>query len=66
MKVKKRDQEERAFHQGYKAAIRGHSTDFCPYTSRIVARGNWFSGWREGRGILGAHHGIPEYALIAH
>lgn len=49
MRTKKRDKVERVFHQGYKAGMRGHSSDFCPHTGNMEARGAWFSGWREGR-----------------
>lgn len=49
MRTKKRDKSERTFHQGYRAGLRGHSMDFCPYTGDREARGAWFSGWRSGR-----------------
>lgn len=49
MKTQKRNKSERAFLQGCKAGMRGHSADSCPYMSDASSRGNWFSGWREGR-----------------
>jgi len=48
MKRKKRDKSERAFTQGFKAGIRGHEMESCPFTQTEV-RGSWYGGWREGR-----------------
>lgn len=48
MKTQKRDKVERAFHLGYKAGIRGKSSNLCPYTVPET-RGSWMGGWREGR-----------------
>lgn len=49
MKRPKRDKLDRAYHNGYKSGIRGHSEDGCPYQSSTVCRGEWYGGWREGR-----------------
>ncbi|MDB6096389.1 MAG: ribosome modulation factor [Francisellaceae bacterium] len=48
MKRVKRHPVEKAYHQGYKAGIRGHSGNICPYTLGDT-RGLWFGGWRDGR-----------------
>lgn len=45
---KKIDKMNRAFHQGYIAAIRGHSADECHHSIASI-RGSWLGGWREGR-----------------
>jgi len=51
MKARKKiDKVERAFHQGYTAAIKGRSTEECHYSVASV-RGSWLGGWREGREI---------------
>ncbi len=48
MKRKKRNRIDRAFAHGFKAGIRGHEMESCPYGER-AERGSWFSGWRIGR-----------------
>ena len=49
-KEHKRNKVKRAFNQGYKAGMRGRSTDGCPYTTVANERGSWMAGWRDGRG----------------
>lgn len=47
MKRVKRDSLKRAFAQGFRAGIKGHSSDDCPYTN-TNKRGQWLGGWRDG------------------
>lgn len=47
MKRAKRNPIQRAYHSGFKAGLRGHSRDECPY-QEISKRGQWLGGWREG------------------
>lgn len=49
MKTHKRNMVDRAFNKGYKAGMRGRSTDGCPYVTVAVERGSWMAGWRDGR-----------------
>jgi len=49
MKRRKRDKLERAYSLGFKAGIRGHEMESCPFNGSSEARGEWFGGWREGR-----------------
>lgn len=49
MKTKKRDKVDRAFLQGFKAGVRGHDMESCPFVDAFDARGSWFAGWRDGR-----------------
>lgn len=51
MKTKKREKTDRAFTQGFKAGVRGHEMESCPYTAHELTelRGLWCGGWREGR-----------------
>ena len=48
MKTHKRDRVERAYHLGYKAGIRGKSTEICPFEVAGI-RGSRLGGWRDGR-----------------
>ena len=48
MRTAKRDKDKRAYKQGYKQGIKGHSQQLCPYTQEEV-RGFWLGGWRQGR-----------------
>ena len=48
MNRKKRDKNDRAFHNGYHAGTKGHSSDLCPFTDDISRREQWLGGWREG------------------
>ncbi len=48
MKRIKRDRQAHAYTQGYKAGLRGHDMESCPFFE-LEARGAWFRGWREGR-----------------
>lgn len=48
-KRKKRDKSERAYSLGFKAGVRGHEMESCPYNEVAEERGYWFGGWREGR-----------------
>jgi ribosome modulation factor len=52
MKAHKREREHRAFDHGYRAGVRGRSTEQCPYISVIDLRASWLRGWREGRDEL--------------
>ncbi len=51
MKSQKRDKIDRAYHLGYRAGVRGKSTDLCPY-SVAETRGSWMGGWRDAKGAL--------------
>ena len=44
----KRDKIDKAYKQGYRAGIRGHSQDLCNHFEED-ARAAWFNGWREGK-----------------
>ena len=48
MKTFKRDGQERAFNNGYKAAFFGKSYTLCPHEQENL-RFQWMAGWREGR-----------------
>ena len=43
----KRDPIKRAYNCGYRAGLRGHSKDECPYEG-LDKRGEWLGGWRSG------------------
>ena len=63
MKKHKRNKKDKAYIQGFRAGIKGHSLEDCPYSTHFTeARGLWCSGWREGRGQLlsGSYTGIHE------
>ncbi|WP_394244410.1 ribosome modulation factor [Vibrio astriarenae] len=48
MKRQKRDRNERAHSQGYKAGLNGRSSEECPY-QQMEAKSNWLGGWRDAR-----------------
>lgn len=48
MKRQKRNHADRAFYQGYLAALRNKSVDSCPFIE-VAPRQEWVNGWREGR-----------------
>lgn len=49
MKKQKRNMQDRAFTQGYRAGIIRRSKDLAPAGSQ---RDAWLAGWREGRSDL--------------
>lgn len=51
MKTQKRNRVDRAYHSGYKAGVRGKSSNLCPF-GIPETRGSWMGGWREGRNDL--------------
>ncbi|CAM4408672.1 ribosome modulation factor [Vibrio astriarenae] len=48
MKRQKRDRNERAHSQGYKAGLNGRSSEECPY-QQMEAKSYWLGGWRDAR-----------------
>jgi ribosome modulation factor len=48
MKKIKRNRVVHAYTQGYKAGLKGHEMESCPYWE-LEARGAWFRGWSQGR-----------------
>ncbi len=55
MKRRKRDRLARAYHQGFKAGVTGHSIQQCPH-SEPQKRGFWLGGWREA--LAARHSGL--------
>ncbi|MDR9828683.1 ribosome modulation factor [Vibrio sp. FNV 38] len=48
MKRQKRDRNDRAHSQGYKAGLNGRSSEECPY-QQMEAKSYWLGGWRDAR-----------------
>lgn len=46
MRRQKRDRNERAHSQGFKAGVSGRSKETCPYQNGDV-RSQWLGGWRD-------------------
>lgn len=60
MKSKKRNKVDRAFTQGFKAGVRGHEMEACPFETGEL-RGLWYGGWREGRSThISGNFNMPE------
>lgn len=61
MRRVKRDQDQRAFKQGYNCGVKGHAKEQCPY-SIDEKKGQWLGGWRIGHAdyVAGYRQDIDE------